>query len=89
MEWTSPDVNGHRRAMFEGMEVVVYRTPGRRRGWTVEVGGEPDEGLTGCSPRVGRSWESARGLVEAAVRARVRRPAGWASWASPDGRRGA
>lgn len=74
MDWTGPDAEGRYRARYAGRALTAYRTPGRSRGWTLEIDGEPDEGLTACSPRIGRGFAAARPLLELVARARVEGP---------------
>lgn len=75
MDWTGPDTTGRYVMTFEGRTFTAYPTPGRSRGWTLEVDGVPDDGLTACSPRVGRGFASAQPLLEIVARAHVFGPA--------------
>ena len=53
---------------FEGHAVAVYPTPNRERGWTLEIDGVPDLGLTGCSPRAGGGFSVWRQVMEKKTR---------------------
>lgn len=80
MDWTRD--GAVYRATLDGHELAAYRTPGRARGWTLEVDGVPDEGLTGCCRRAPSTWPRVRSLVERVARARVRGPEeGRSAWA--------
>ena len=60
---------------YKGRPVMAYRTPGRRRGWTVEVDGVADLGLAACSTRLPACWTaSVQRVVERVVRGRIDGP---------------
>lgn len=84
MEWVGSERVGRWTTTWEGRVLVAYRTPGRTRGWTLEIDGVPDEGLTGCCPRGPSSFRGVRAMLESVARCRILGAGlGRSGWAGP------